>query len=197
MITLRDSSLTALLAASLLACTSPVPRPPAPENEGIYGFANGCYTLDATAPGNEDTRWLEADETGEGFVFAARTEETGARFFLKPSDLGTYLFYDADGRYLVANEDGTLGREETLLSDIVLVDDTFISPAEWELAESTHDASRFQLVNRRTGQYLAREGLADDEAEAGVLTLYPAEGCTEHPELTLDAEGEPTRTTFD
>ena len=194
--------LVLLCSSSLgLACEAPVDRPPPPANGGVHGFANGCYAMDATEPGSEDTRWLVATETGEGFAFTAREEASGARFFMKASDLGTYLFYDQDGKYLVADsgapEDGALLRQDNLLSDVLLVDDTYVSGAEWELQVSVHDPDRFQLHHRRTGQFLGRLGLVADPANAGVIALYPAEGCREVPELTLDAEGEVEPRTFD
>ena len=89
----------ALLAALALGCEPPVEpyveRPPAPAHDGIYGFANGCYAMDATAPGSTNTRWLAASAAGDTFAFSAMDVEVGARFFLRASDLGTYLFYDA------------------------------------------------------------------------------------------------------
>ncbi len=180
----------------LAACESPVERPPPPEHQGIYGFAGGCYVIDATEPSSSDTRWLEPTEDGEGFAFTARELDAGSRFYLKASDLGTYLFYDAERRYLVA-EDGVLERRAELLSDILLVDDGYQSPAEWELQVSAHDPARLQLRQRSSGQYLTTRGLAADEAEAAVVALYPATGCAEHPELSLDAEGEVERTELD
>ena len=89
-----------LVASCETSAEPPVLRPPPPANEGLYAFADGCYALDATDPGSDDTRWLAATESGAAFRFTARTAETGARFFLKASDLGTYLFYDAEGRRL-------------------------------------------------------------------------------------------------
>ncbi len=186
----------ALASLVLLACESPVERPPPPPNDGIHGFADGCYAMDATEPGSSDTRWLAVTETADGFVFTARELDAGSRFFMKASDLGTYLFYDADGRYLTA-EDGPLLREEELLSDILTLDDAYVSGAEWEVQVSVHDAERFQLRHRRSGRYLGRQGLVADEAGAAVIALYPVEGCAAHPELTLDAEGTVTPPTFD
>ncbi len=186
-----------VLLVLLSACEAPVERPPAPPHEGVYSFANGCYAMDATDPGSDDTRWLEASADGAGFAFTARELDRGARFFMKASDLGTYLFYDADGFYLVA-EDGPLLRQDELLSDILTIDDTYVSGAEWELETSAHDPDRLQLRHRKTGRYLTRAGsLTDDVARAAVIALYPQEGCTEHPELTVDAEGEVTRSTWD
>lgn len=186
---LLASLLLCPLLVSVTACESPVPRPPPPANTGIYGFAGGCYAIDATEPGEDDTRWLRPTEEGDGFEFAARSLEEGARFFMRASDLGTYLLYDEEGRYVVA-EDGPLLRQDALLSDIVLVEDGYVSGGEWEVRASTVDPERFALVNLRTGRFLGREGLVEDEAGAAVVAFYPREGCAEFPELTLDAEGE-------
>jgi microsomal dipeptidase-like Zn-dependent dipeptidase len=167
-----------------------VERPPAPPNEGIYGFASGCYTMDATAPGSSDTRWLVASMDGAGFGFTATTADAGARFTLRAADLGTYLFYDADAHYLIADANGALARTATLDSDVLLVDDSFESPAEWTLEPSVHDATRFQLRHVATGRYLGKQGLTDGTDAAAVIALYPATGCKEFPEASIDAEGE-------
>lgn len=187
------------------ACGEPalqVDRPPPPANEGIYSFANGCYAVDATKPGSDNTRWLEAGtapdpnaEDGAGvtvdvFSFSATEEAAGARFLLRASDLGTYLLYDAEGYYLTAQE-GQLRRESELTSDILLLDDSYRSPAEWQLRVSAHDAGRFQLIHYQTGHYLTTKGLNERESEAAVIALYPqpSSECLEFPEMTLDADG--------
>jgi microsomal dipeptidase-like Zn-dependent dipeptidase len=194
----RTSALVVVLLAS---CESGdgrpfVPRPPAPPSEGVYAFANGCYAMDATAPGSTNTRWLVADETGEGFAFEATTLEAGARFTMRPSDLGTYLFYDAEQRYLVGTEEG-LAREDALLSDILLVDDTYRSPAEWIVEASPVEPDRFRLRSRASDAYLTLDGLDPDPEAAAVVSFYPTEGCVAPPELTLDAEGEVERARWD
>jgi microsomal dipeptidase-like Zn-dependent dipeptidase len=175
-------------ASVLTACE--VERPAPPPHDGIYGFANGCFAMDATEPGSSDTRWLVPTDAGDGFEFEATELDAGSRLFMKASDLGTYLFYDQERMYLVG-EGGELYRQPQLLSDVLTFDDTYVSGAEWELQISAHDPERLQLRNRRTGWYLARSGsLVPSEAEAAVIALYPEAGCTEHPELTVDAEGE-------
>jgi microsomal dipeptidase-like Zn-dependent dipeptidase len=184
--------LTALTLCALSACATPEPfvvRPPAPPNDGIYGFANGCFVVDATDPGSTNTRWLATTQNGAGWAFGARNQERGARFVMRPSDLGTYLFRDAGGGYLVA-ENHLLVRQTELVSDLMLLDDTFRSPAEWELEVSASDASRFALRNRQTGEYLTPRGTTADATHAGVVAFYPASGCAPFPEMTLDAEGE-------
>lgn len=177
------------LLVTALACEEAiVPRPPPPANDGVHSFANACVVMDATEPGDDDTRWLAASSDGARFAFTARDPAGASRFSMKASDLGTYLFYDAEGFYLVA-EEGLL-RQNQLDSDILLVDDTYVSGAEWELSVSAHDPERFQLRNRRTGLFLSRSGTLVEEPAAAVIALYPEAGCTEHPELSLDATGE-------
>ncbi len=185
----RAATLT-FVALLVAGCgeTPYVERPEAPPNEGIYSFASGCFAVDATAPGSTNTRWLEATSDGEAFSFSAMALEDGARFTMRATDLGTYLFYDAEGRYLV-NEDGKHVRQATLSSDILLLDDEYVSPAEWQLEVSTRDPSRFQLRHYQTGRYLTKGGLTESAASAAVIALYPATGCATFPELTIDADG--------
>lgn len=189
---LRALALTSLVVLTTASCEQPpihVERPPAPAHEGVYSFVNGCYTLDASEPGSTNTRWLAASEAGDAFGFTATDESSGARLFLRASALGTYLLYDADGFYVI-NEAGALGRQRELDSDLALLDDTFISPAEWEVEVAVADDARLTLRNRSTGEYLLADGTLDaDAARAASVSLYPSSGCTEHPELTLDAEG--------
>ena len=64
--------------------------------------------MDATAPGSSDTRWRVASADGAAFAFTATAADAGAHFTLRAAALGTYLFYDADGHYLVADAEGAL-----------------------------------------------------------------------------------------
>jgi microsomal dipeptidase-like Zn-dependent dipeptidase len=151
-----------------------------------YGFANGCYSV------RSGDVWLTATASGEGFEFAA-SQSAAARFFMKASDLGTYLFYDQDGGYLVADE-GPLLRQTTLESDVTRIEDYYISGAEWLPENSALDSEQYQLRNRRNPLLLGTDALAE---EGLPITFEPASDCRPHPELTLDATGEVTRTTFD
>ncbi|MBL4635412.1 MAG: hypothetical protein JKY56_16245 [Kofleriaceae bacterium] len=190
----------ALLGAVTLACgdntRQKVPRPMPPANDGIFSFANGCFSIDATKRGSENTRWLAPSGTDE-FEFEATSQDAGSKFFMRASDLGTYLFYDAE-RYYLSVEEGALTRVDRLDSDILLLDDEFKSPAEWELQVSAHDAERFQLVHYQTGQYLGTKGLVESEMSAAVVAFYPesSESCAVFPEMELNAEGTVERTTW-
>ena len=78
-----------------------------------------------------------------------------------------------------------------------VIDDAYISGAEWILEPSGQGGTRYQLRSRRSGRLLGPEGLVDALEDAAALTFEPADGCLEHPELSLDATGSVTRTTFE
>lgn len=171
-------------------------RPDAPAYESIYAFNEGCYVMDAALPGQRRARYLVRSQDGLGYEFSGRTPDEALRLRFKASDLGSYLVYDQDRQYLVSEVD-ELSAAVTLENDVQLLDDTFVSPAEWELSVSEHDPERLALRSRRTQRYLSPLGTTDDPAAAGVVTLYPAEGCATFPELTVDATGTVARTTFE
>jgi microsomal dipeptidase-like Zn-dependent dipeptidase len=189
-----------LLFLSLAACGDDEPPPeergPGPEVGGIHGVAGGCFAIDAAAPDGTGPLWLAATDDGTGYTFSAASEDAGERFLLRASDLATYLLYSADRHYVVGETEG-LARAETLTSDLDLLDDTYVSPAEWQLEVNTGDETRFQLHHLATGHYLGTDGLVEEESEAAVITLSEATGCSEFPELTVDAEGDITRTTWE
>ncbi|MCH9682760.1 MAG: dipeptidase [Deltaproteobacteria bacterium] len=163
-------------------------QPPEPD---IHGVANDCVAVVS------DDLWLSSTDNGEGFAFVSNGAQGAARFFLKASDLATYLLYDAGGGYLVAEQSGqSLLRQTSLQSDVLLVDDTYVSGAEWELQVSSVDPSRYQLRHRQTQEWLGVGVLTGQEAEALPLHLEPVAGCTEHPELSLDAQGTVTPPVF-
>ena len=151
----------------------------------VYSFANGCFSL------RSGDRYL-ASADAKGFAFAA-DKAGAARFFMKAADLGTYLFYDQDRGYLVADA-GPLLRQTVLESDVTLIDDSYVSGAEWTLETSLVDWEQYQLRNRRNDKLLGVDALA---AEGVPVSFEPAEGCTPHPELTLDATGTIAKTKFD
>ncbi len=158
----------------------------------VFALSNGCYSL------HQEGDALSATADGTSFVFQDSSAGM-ARFFFKASDLGSFLLYDEKRGYLVA-EGGPLVRELALQSDLSLLDDNYVSGAEWQPELLDHEgasAARVRLRHLKTGKYLGLEGLVEDDTQAALVQLVPASDCVEHPELSLDAEGEVMRTTFD
>lgn len=156
-----------------------------PPTLDTYKFAGGCYAL------RSGDQYLAA---GDPTTFAFAADKAGAaRLTMRAADLGTYLFYDQDGGYLVA-DDGPLVRQTVLESDVTRIDDAYVSGAEWTLETSLADWTQYQLRNRRNDRLLGAGALADDGLP---VTFEPAEGCKPYPELSLDATGQIARTMFD
>ncbi|MBT9554742.1 MAG: hypothetical protein IV100_01880 [Myxococcales bacterium] len=161
---------------------------PAPDGDGVDSYASGCYAVQAFDGVNPPMMLVAG---GDAFAFSEPDSLGGARLHLRAADLGTFLLYDTDRRYVVASKDapGTLGRVATLDSSLSLMDIDFVSPAEWTLEVSARDPARYQWRHHQSGLYLAMSGLVSDAAQAAIITLLPREGCVAYPELGLDATG--------
>jgi microsomal dipeptidase-like Zn-dependent dipeptidase len=180
----------------LAGCKSDTVLPDPPANGGVYSYANGCFAVEGF-DGEQAATQLAVTAGKEAFAFSEPSLDASARFFMRPSDLGTYLFYDQERRYLTAEADAAgewrLSRAETLESALTLHDDAFRSPAEWELEPSLRDPRRYQLRHYRSHRYLTINGLSADVKAAAIITLLPREGCAGFPELSLDATGTTSR----
>jgi microsomal dipeptidase-like Zn-dependent dipeptidase len=97
----------------------------------------------------------------------------------------------------VEDIEAPITRVSELRSDILEVDDSYLPGAQWVLQASPRDPERFHLKHLKTGLYLTTLGLEQGIHRAAILTLSPAQGCAEFPELTLDASGEPRSAPFD
>ena len=178
-----------LLCGLLLGC-------PESESARVYHVANRCFAVIGAEPERPAPKVLRVTEDGTAYAFAGRSPRRATPFFLKPSDLGSYLLYDHEGSYLVSDGQ-SLGRAADLLSDVLTVDDGFESEAEWELLEAGPGRSAMHLRHRLTGRYLTTTGLADTADEAAGIRLIPRSGCAEFPEATLDARGDVRRKRFE
>lgn len=170
---------------------------PIPENEDVYTLVNSCVTVQTEDPYMLTPQgFIGASSDGERFVFDA-PEEQASSFVLRASDLGTYLLYDSESRYLVVEQaDGDILRKSALLSDILTIDDTYLPGAQWVLQASPRDAERFHLKHLKTGLYLTTKGLERGVHRAALLDFAPSQTCAEFPELTLDASGTPRSEPF-
>lgn len=193
----------------LLLCTAcgdddPAPEPQqrererieVPEQGDVYSFVDGCYALHATPPDSAEGSFLAPADGGDSFAFGASEAGSAAAFYMQPSGLGTYVLYDDEEQYLVAGDDG-FDRKAELRTSLMEMDDDYSPGAQWRLEVSPVDDERFRLQHLATERYLTTEGLTDDEGRAAVVSLLPAQGCAEYPELTLDAEGTPRSRKWD
>lgn len=167
-----------------------------PVEAKVHGVANGCYAVAAADPGGIVPRLLSATPAGDAYAFALGLPGDATPFLLRPSRLGTYLLYDEGGAYLVS--DGTrLLREDELLSDMLTIDDSFESEAEWDLVTGVRGpGGGMALRHRKSGRYLATGGLVDGGAASARVSLYAHEGCAEFPEASVDAVGSVKPKTF-
>ena len=88
----------------------------------------------------EGEQFVFASTDGAAFEISGGSLDTAARFFMKPSDLGSYLFLDEAEHYLAAI-DQELVRTPSLRSDTndiedeIVVDDSFVSEGIWALEQ--------------------------------------------------------------
>ncbi|MBK6464918.1 MAG: hypothetical protein IPF92_28530 [Myxococcales bacterium] len=185
----------AALASAPLACTTDeCASSEGPPSAGltVHTAANACVIVTAVSHGA-----VTVARASDGAHFELRGCSTGpaARFHLRATDLGTYLLRDADGGYLT-DDAGTLGRVKKLESDTLRNEEGYVSPAEWHLEPSPSNAERFRLKNRASGAYLSGAGLTREAALAADVVLSKSEGCSDFPELSVNATGEVTKTRF-
>ncbi len=152
----------------------------------LQGLGGQCVSL------RSGDQWLSRT-TDDSFGFTP-SADGAERFYLQAADLDTYVLYDVDRGYLIDSA-GKIGRALEVQSDVTLVDDDYISEAEWAFEVHSESASAYQLRNRQSEALLGLEGTGD--SIGAPVTLEPAEGCTPYPELSLDASGIVTKTTFE
>lgn len=70
--------------------------------DAVHALAQGCYAIQSPYNGQFMRRYQTSGTINEGwsFDFRATTEEAAARFYFKPSALGSYMLRDTGGRYL-------------------------------------------------------------------------------------------------
>ena len=125
-----------------------------------YDLAGGCYSLLSQAGGAKPSEGLR----------------------MQASDLGSYLLYDGDRRFVGLNRSGALTRAEEP------------SPAGIWVVQPEGGAFTVRSQNRplavaRDGELIA--GSATTPAPATRFSFQPARGCPGFPEVEVNAVGEP------
>lgn len=167
-------------------------------------LAHRCVHLSVHAEGRSPM-WLSSDDPPQ----LTGDESSAASVYLQPSALGEVLIYSEEGRYLGATQGsagGALSWLETLTQSHSPENQGY-SEGEWALQNLNSDADRseggeaLRLVHQASATALS---ISDGVMSLGRLTesiasitVTQAQGCTVHPELSVDAEGEVTRVTFE
>ena len=141
-----------------------------------YNLFNACYGLQSTAT----HRWLQ------GTAFSAASRGDGTPFYFKPTELGRYLLYSPDERFL--------GNVALLAGSKLGYADAAGEKTNWTVTQA--GPGEFRLYLPGSG-YLAvtasgAAGFATLPNAATQLAPYRRTGCTEFPEITTNVEGDPT-----
>ena len=145
------------------------------EAKSPYDFANGCYTLRSAA----NNSFIQSSSAVYGA--SAQDLSKASAFFMKPSGLGTYLFYDRQARYL------SVDAGQAVIRTMMLNDNT-----EWELSSLGED--RFALKSITKGKWLAIDSndahlvLSDSCGLTSEFRLEPAAECKPFPEADINAD---------
>lgn len=154
----------------------------------IFGVANGCFSL---APAD---RSMFAFENVNGIAASV--------YLLRPTDLGQYVLYDEERRYLAAEAVGGSAPEQWTLfrtadkERIRIPHHQKYSNAEWQFEPSGRAEDVYRVRHLRSDLYLGVSGLVA-EPDAAAIRLVPREGCVQYPELSVDAHGEIRKAPWD
>ncbi len=164
-----------VLAGGLVAVASSLGVSHAARVLDRYSLANRCFTLKAG-----DGGYLEA--AGSAYD-ASGGQADAARFYMKPTRLGSYLMYDSERGMPAAGGSGDVERQ------------LHPFPAE-EWAPRALPGGGFRIRSTADASHLAASGgdlaLQQPGSRAGsVFRFIPATGCTPYPEAKSGASGTP------
>ncbi len=157
---------------TLVTASSAGYRPHATVPEDRYAMARGCYVIRSASNG----KWIV--RSGTGYRATAGSAKTGERFHFQATDLGTYLLWDSQRRFVTATDAAATAATKPA------------SAAEWT-ATASKGAGRFTFTSL-TGKQLGTNS-------AGVLGAYTrtsyyltkASGCPKWPDVSIGVSGGP------
>lgn len=137
-----------------------------------YNLFNSCYSLQSTAT----RKWLNGALTVQG-----QLHDTAIRFYFKPTELGTYLLYTLDRRFL-SGANGAL----KLVS----------SPSQatnWTVTQPAAGSFRLNLPGQGYLATSATNTATFSPAVTGRTQWTPVKraGCTSYPEVEVNVTGNP------
>src|SRR4051812_8043388 len=152
-----------ILTALALAVSAPIASA---AGESRYSLANDCWTLKAASAPVSD-----------------------GPFFLKPTDLGSYMFFDKNKGYLSADSSplAAAGGGLTRASDGG-------PDGDWKLEDASGGAFKVLLAAQSKALGVSGGKLALVEpGAAGLFKFDKASGCAEFPEAVTTATGTPSK----
>ena len=152
-------------------------------------FSKGCFRLKLINQARE-VYWLSGLETP-----TISTDESSAiPLYFQATALGEYLLYNPDQNYLTWTEQAFAWQSE--LDDIP----SGYSNGEWAL-QTTSLSNEFSLVFQKEVKALSfvsdSLGLSLQSDEVFSVELIEVDGCSTHPELSIDAQGVVEKFTFE
>jgi microsomal dipeptidase-like Zn-dependent dipeptidase len=175
-------------AAIVTASAAGGSRPQPAARSAVYALANKCYVLRSVASNR-----LIAIAGPSSYAATASTPATAARFYLKPTGLGTYMLYDGEAKLLTA-----AGSRVTRVAAAGPQSEFALSAA----AAGRSGAAVFTLRStaaHRGVAVLAKGHTVGLATRASQFLLSAESGCTPFPEAQVDAtvHGAGTRTRND
>lgn len=183
--------LALMVAATLTACSSSL-SPTSATNDNAatpgngtgvtpktrYDMANGCYALQSVAK----SAYAVHDATG-AYTASAAALAGGEAFYMKPSALGSYLFYARDKTLLGVS--GTSVGSATAPSSAT--DWTVNTDAQGFFTIVSIASNTQALVADTAGKLTL--AAASGAGKAGQFNFVPSSGCTAYPEFNEDEVG--------
>ncbi len=139
-------------------------------DSAVYGLANGYYRVKAVKNG----KYLLGNRAG--YEAQAATADRAMVFYFKPADLGVYILYDSDSKYLTVNAFNAIVRTDGLGDNI-----------KWRI--DAHDGGTFSFYNLVKKKYVCISGTSlkwkNDWDSSCLFIFEAAEGNNPFPEADV------------
>ena len=155
----------------------------------LASFSKGCFRL-KLIDHTEESYWLSGQDTPT----VSTDESTAVSLYFQATALGEYLLYNPSHQYLTWVDQAFAWQSQ--LNE----DPSGYSNGEWAL-QTTSFSNEFSLVMQKEAKGLAfvndSLGLSVQSNELFRVKLIETDGCSAHPELSIDAQGVVERATFE
>ncbi len=158
------------------------------EGDSAYNLAQTCVGIQ---PSNSHHFLVKVDDKRYEFLEINPNDNNVEKFFIKPSGLGKFMFYDRQGRYLANTLSGVQAEEEPSANvewsvrKVYVDDERYDDSHLYSMRSLKYDK---RLIFEETKIRLALESEYEPVQAGFRLTPFPPSDCTTYPEASLDAE---------